>query len=109
MAKKGRMVNASKAATAPGFFIVELRPELAVMMMLIEAAKIGRTPSVSKIAPTFVKKLLPDASVIKNGGIVINKRNMLAVRMEADQMGCLAAIGTTWYPTAKIRASGTQP
>ena len=95
MAKKGSMVNANKAATAPGFLTVELRPELAVMMMLIEAAKIGKTPSVSKIAPTFVKKLLPDASVMKKGGIVMNKRNILAVRMEADQMGCLDAIGTT--------------
>ena len=95
MAKKGSTVNANKAATAPGFLTVELRPELAVMMMLIEAAKIGKTPSVSKIAPTFVKKLLPDASVMKKGGIVMNKRNILAVRMEADQMGCLDAIGTT--------------
>ena len=83
------------AAMAPGCFTTALRPELAVMSRLIEAAKMGKTPSVNKMAPRLVTKLLADASVMKNGGMVMNNNSMLAPRNEPDQMGCLAVIGTT--------------
>ncbi len=61
----------------------------------MEAAKMGRTPSVRRMAPRLVTKLLAEASVMKNGGMVMKSRNMLAVRMDADQMGCFAVIGIT--------------
>ena len=84
------------AAIAPGCLTTELNPELAVIKRLMEAAKMGKTPRVSKIAPRLVTKLLADASVMKNGGMVMKSNSMLAVRMEPDQMGCLAVIGMTW-------------
>ena len=62
------------AAMAPGFFTTLLRPEPAVMRRLMEAAKMGRTPRVKRMAPRLVTKLLADASVMKNGGMVMNNK-----------------------------------
>ena len=81
------------AATAPGCLTTELSPELAVIKRLIETAKMGRMPRVSRMAPTLVKKLLPEASVMKNGGMVMKSKSMLAVRIEPDQIGCCADMG----------------
>ena len=61
------------------------------MSRLIDAA-IEVTPSVGKIAPRLVTKLLADASIMKNGGMVMNKSSMLAPRNEPDQMGCLLSL-----------------
>ena len=61
----------------------------------MEAAKMGRTPRVSRMAPRLVTKLLPEASVMKKGGMVMKSNNMLADRIEPDQMGCFAVIGMT--------------
>ena len=89
-------MNAMLAAMAPGCLTTALRPELAVISRLIEAAKMGKTPNVNRMAPRLVTKLLADASVMKNGGMVMNNNNMLAPRREPDQIGCLAVMGMTW-------------
>ena len=83
-------------AMAPGCLTTALNPEPAVIKRLMEAAKMGNTPNVRRMAPRLVTKFPAEASVMKNGGMVTNSRNMLAVRIDADQMGCLAAMGITW-------------
>ena len=66
------------------------------MMMFTEPAIIGRSARVIKIAPKFSSSIPASAGDNMNGGSVINSNNKLAFVIESDQIGRLAARGTTW-------------
>ena len=94
MAKIGNAIIARVAAIAPGRAIMPVAFPAAVMMILTEPAKIGRSASVIRIAPRFSSSVPASAEDIMNGGSVKKRRSMLAFVIESDQIGRLAARGT---------------
>ena len=78
--------------------------------MFADAANIGINPTVTSIAPIDCvnASALVDSDK-KNGGTVTNSKNMDALVRLPDQIGCSDTWDRTWYPTANIRAKGTQP
>ena len=65
-------------------------------MMFTEPAMIGRSARVIKIAPRFSSSVPASAGDNMNGGNVMNSNRRLAFVIESDQIGRLAARGTTW-------------
>ena len=77
---------------------------------MVDAAKTGNKPIVTKIAPIdCVNESACVDSDKKNGGMVMNSKNMDPLVRLPDQIGWLVTCESTWYPTANISASGTHP
>ena len=108
IAYNGKNTIASVAARAPGRETTPLALLNDVRMMFTEPAKIGNNASVINIAPRFSNNVPASPEESMNGGSVKNNKRRLALVIESDQIGRLAARGTTWYATAKIRAISVQ-
>ena len=77
---------------------------------MVDAARIGISPTVANIAPIdFQKSSAWFASAKKNGGTVKKSSSILAFVKLPDQIGWPVTWDMTWYPTANIRARGTHP
>ena len=79
------------AENAPGFFKTPEELDDAVAIRLNDVANIGSSAKVISKAPMFCKKSPASALSIKNGGTVINRRIMLALSSEPDQIGVFVA------------------
>ena len=95
MAYNGKKTIASVAANAPGRDTTPVALPSEVMMMFTDPAIIGKSASVMRIAPRFSRSVPASADDSMNGGSVKNRRRRLALVIESDQIGRLAARGTT--------------
>ena len=94
-ANRGKKTMAKVAASAPGRATTPVALLKEVMMMFTEPAIIGRRARVMVMAPRFSSNVPASAELSRNGGSVRKRRRRLALVIESDQIGRLAARGTT--------------
>ena len=96
IAYKGKNTIARVAANAPGRETTPVALPSEVIKMFTDPARIGKSAIVIRIAPRFSSNIPASAEDSMNGGSVKKRRRRLALVIESDQIGRLAARGTTW-------------